>query len=160
MRDRAPCATDLCDRKPFWADLVIWRIAIDPWLGATQKDMLKDFEWKVRETEWENAKAVGIHELCGRWRREMLLLITRLRKRESCRKRISRSYSIVVGKIAVSGLLKDSCWLIRTYYVFSSSHLSDGDTLGNIFKFLATLNTFCFTLSSAMSSFTGIDRCE
>lgn len=56
----------MCNGKPFWADLVIWRIAIDAWLGAKQKYMLKDFEWKVWETEWENAKAVGIYELCGR----------------------------------------------------------------------------------------------
>ena len=90
----------------------------------------------------------------------MLLLIIRLRKRESWRKRISRSCSIAVGKIAASGLPKDSCWLIRTYYVFSSSPLSAGSTLGNTIKFLATLNTFCFTLSSVMPSFTGIDKCE
>lgn len=45
---------------------MIWRIAIDAWLGAKQKYMLKDFEWKVWETEWENAEAVGIYELCGR----------------------------------------------------------------------------------------------
>lgn len=96
----------MCDGKPFWADLVVRRRAIDAWLGATQKDVLKNFEWKVRETKRVHAKAVGIYELCGRPRRDMLLLV-RLWKRESCRKRIEGSCSIV-GKIAASGLLKDS----------------------------------------------------
>jgi hypothetical protein len=100
MCDRAPCATDLCDGKPFWADLVIRRRAIDAWLGAKQKDVLKNFERKVRETEWENAEVVGIYELCSRLRRGMFLLIG-LWKRESYRKRISPkgSCSMAVGKI-------------------------------------------------------------
>jgi hypothetical protein len=97
----------LCDGKPFWADLVIRRRAIDAWLGAKQKDVLKNFERKVRETEWENAEVVGIYELCSRLRRGMFLLIG-LWKRESYRKRISPkgSCSMAVGKIAASGLLK------------------------------------------------------
>jgi hypothetical protein len=88
----------LCDGKPFWADLVIWRRAIDVWLGAKQKDVLKNFEWKVRETERENAKAVGIYELCGRPRRGMLLLI-RFWKRESYRISPVGSCSMAAGKI-------------------------------------------------------------
>ena len=111
MRDRAPGATDLCDGKPFWADLVIWRgvrSAVDAWFGAIQKDVLKNFDRKVMETERENTKAVVIHELCGRPRRGMLLLIW-LWMRESCRKRISLegSCGMIVGEIAASGLVKD-----------------------------------------------------
>lgn len=78
----------MCDGQPFWANLVIWRTAIDDWLGAKHKDVLKNFEWKVRETERENAKVVGIYESCGRRCREILLFI-RFWKWESCRKRVS-----------------------------------------------------------------------
>jgi hypothetical protein len=89
------------------------------WLGAKQKDVLKNFEWKVRETERENAKAVGIYE----WPRRGMLLLIRLWKRESYRISPVWSCSMAAGKIAASGLLKDSGWLIRTYYEFSSSPL-------------------------------------
>lgn len=51
MRDCAPRATDLCDGKPLGADFVIWRRAVDPWLGATQKDVLKNLDWKLVERE-------------------------------------------------------------------------------------------------------------
>jgi hypothetical protein len=93
--------TDLSDGKPFWADLVIWWRAVDAWLGAKKKDVLKNFDRKLMETEWENTEVVGICELCGtRPRRGMLSLIW-LWMRESCRKRIG-SCSVIVGEIAGS----------------------------------------------------------
>jgi hypothetical protein len=75
MSDCAPRATNLCDGKPFWADLLIRRSAVDAWLGAKKKDELENFDWKLMETERENTEAVGIYELSGRPRRGILLLI-------------------------------------------------------------------------------------
>jgi len=54
----------LRDGEPFGADFAIRRRAIVAWLagwlGATEKDVFNNFDWKIWESELENAIVVGI----------------------------------------------------------------------------------------------------